>query len=61
MEGRKRPGIERRKWITCWREGVEAPTGMTELVEDKIGYELLTPEEEPAKPKRKTAKMAKKS
>ena len=38
-----------------------ADIALTELVEDKMGYELLTPEEEPAKPKRKTAKKAKKS
>ena len=35
-----------------------ADIALTELVEDKIGYELLTPEEEPAKPKRKKAKKS---
>ena len=35
-----------------------ADIALTELVENKMDYELLTPEEEPAKPKRKKKKKS---
>ena len=54
-------GAGSRPLVADWATMGAADVALTELVEDKMGYELLTPEEEPAKPKRKKAKKAKKS
>ncbi len=54
-------GAGSRPLVADWATMGIADIALTELVEDKMGYELLTPEEEPFKPKRKTAKKAKKS
>mgnify|MGYP000497568657 FL=1 len=54
-------GAGSRPLVADWATMGVADIALTELVEDKMGYELLTPEEEPAKPERKKAKKAKKA
>ena len=51
-------GAGSRPLVADWATMGVADIALTELVEDKMGYELLTPEEEPAKPKRKKAKKS---
>ena len=51
-------GASSRPLVADWATMGVADIALTELVEDKMGYELLTPEEEPAKAKRKKAKKS---
>lgn len=51
-------GMGSRPLVADWATMGIADIALSELIEDKMGYELLTPEEESAEPKGKKAKKS---
>lgn len=51
-------GADNRPLVADYATMGAADVALTELVEDKIGYEMLSPIEEPPKPKRKGKKKS---